>query len=248
MDNKALFSGKSDDYCRFRPSYPESSVQWLRARCPGENVVDIGAGTGIFTRLLRDCFSSVSAVEPNADMRNKFRDFLPEIICSDGTGEATGLPDHSTDLITVAQAFHWLEEEKFKQEAMRILRTGGKVAIIWNTPLPNAFSEARDWVCQQYCPRFRAGHAGKRSAAEGNDFLLHHYFHKVEVASFANPFAMDLEIFEGNMRSRSYTIGADHSDYPEFMTELRAVFEQFSSNGIVTEPQETQIFLGEFSA
>ena len=248
MNNRSVFSGKSEDYFRYRPSYPDVAFEWLRERCSGEIAVDIGAGTGIFTKGLLRCFKNVSAIEPNADMRKKFHEFLPDKVCSYGTGEATGLQDNSTDLITVAQAFHWLDEERFKTEAIRILRPAGKVAIIWNTTLPNEFSAARDRVCQKYCPRFRTGHAGKRSVAEGDDFLLHHYFHKVEVASFANPFAMDLEIFEGNMRSRSYSIGADHSDYPEFMTELRAVFEQFSSNGIVIEPQETQIFLGEFSA
>lgn len=246
MDNKHIFTGKSNDYFRYRPSYPYEAVKWLREKCSGDKVADIGAGTGIFTKVLQCCFKDVSAIEPNADMRKKFHDFLPDIICSDGTGEATGLPDNSIDLITVAQAFHWLDEEKFKQEAIRILRHGGKAAIIWNTTVQNDFSAARDQVCQKYCPRFRQGHAGKRSVAEGDEFLRHHYFKKVEFASFDNPFEMDSETFEGNMRSRSYAIGAEHPAYSEFMTELHTVFEQYALNGTVTEQQETQIYLGEF--
>ena len=246
MDNKCIFTGKSDDYFRFRPSYPNSAAHWLRAKCSGEKAVDVGAGTGIFTEVLQSCFKEVSAVEPNADMREKFHGFLPDIVCTDGTGEATGLPDKSIDIITVAQAFHWLDEEKFKQEAIRILRPGGKVAIIWNSAVQNDFSAARDRVCQKYCPRFRSGHAGKRSVAEGDEFLRHHYFRQVEIVSFSNPFAMDLETFEGNMRSRSYSIGMEHPAYPEFIQELRSVFEHYAVNGIVTEPQETQIYLGGF--
>lgn len=248
MDNRALFTGKSDDYFRYRPGYPETSVRWIKAQCTGENVVDIGAGTGIFTKILLNFFNSVSAIEPNADMRRNFQIFLPDTPCLSGTGEATGLPDDSVDLITAAQAFHWMDEEKFKAEAMRILRPGGKVAIIWNTALKSDFTTARNAVCQKYCPRFRSGHAGKRSPEEGDAFLRYHYFSKVEVASFDNPFVMDQETFEGNMRSRSYALKPDHPDYPEFITELRAVFEKFSVNGTVTEPQETQIFLGEFQA
>ena len=246
MDNKSLFTGKSDDYFRYRPAYPEASVRWIKARCSGEAVVDIGAGTGIFTKVLLNFFKNVSAIEPNADMRKNFRIFLPETACLSGSGEATGLPDNSVDLITVAQAFHWLDEEKFRQEAMRILRPGGKVAIIWNTALKNDFSIARNSVCQKYCPRFRSGHAGKRSPEEGDVFLRYHYFSKVEFVSFSNPFVMDLETFEGNMRSRSYAIAPEHPDHPEFMTALRAVFDHHAVGGMVTELQETQIFLGEF--
>lgn len=246
MDNQSLFTGKSEDYFRYRPSYPEASVEWLRKRCSGNNVVDIGAGTGIFTKVLRHCFKEVCGVEPNEDMRRKFRDLLPDVGCLPGTGEATGLPDDSTDLITVAQAFHWLDEEKFKTEAIRILHRGGKVAIIWNSSVQNDFSAERDRVCMRYCPRFRSGHAGKRSAAEGDEFLRYHYFGNVETASFSNPFVMDLKTFDGNMRSRSYALASDHADYGRFMEDLHAVFEKYAVNGVVTEPQETQIYLGEF--
>ena len=246
MDNRQLFSGKSEDYFRCRPSYPESAVRWLRERCQGECAADIGAGTGIFTKLLQPYFKKVYAVEPNADMRKIFCAYLPDVPCSAGSGEDTGLAADSVDLITVAQAFHWLDEEKFKAEALRILRPAGKVAIIWNSTLESDFTLARSRVCQKYCPRFRSGHAGKRSAAEGDDFLRNHYFGEVEVISFANPFEMDLEIFEGNMRSRSYALTPADPAYADFSAELRSVFEQYAVNGTVTEPQETQIYFGRF--
>lgn len=123
MDNKELFSRKSDDYSKFRPSYPDAAVDWLRKNISGEQILDIGAGTGIFTKVLLRCFQKVTAVEPNAEMREKFLQYLPEIPCTDGSGEETKMPDRSVDLITVAQAFHWLDEEKFKAEAKRILKT-----------------------------------------------------------------------------------------------------------------------------
>ena len=55
-----------------------------------------------------------------------------------------------------------------------------------------------------------------------------------------------LEIFEGNMRSRSYALTPDDPAYADFSAELRSVFEQYAVNGIVTDPQETQIYLGRF--
>ena len=246
MDNKELFSCKSDDYARYRPSYPEAAVDWLKLAAAGEDVLDIGAGTGLFTQALLRRFSKVAAVEPNAAMREKFSAFLPDIFCSPGSGEETLMPDASVDLITVAQAFHWLDEERFKKEAMRLLRPGGQVAIVWNSCQENDFTVLRNQICRKYCPRFSAGHAGKRSPAEGDAFLRHTYFREVEVVSFDNPFVMDLECFEGNMRSRSYALPPTDGDYEKFMSELKSVFDRFSENGIVTEPQQTQIYLGCF--
>lgn len=246
MDNKELFTCKSDDYSRYRPSYPEAAVDWLRTAVSGESVVDIGAGTGLFTQRLQGRFQKITAVEPNEDMRQKFSTFLPDIFCSPGSGEATLLPDKSVDLITAAQAFHWLDEELFKKEAKRILRPGGKVAIIWNTSLENDFTRLRNQICRKYCPRFSAGHAGKRSPAEGDAFLRYTYFRKVEVLSFANPFIMDQACFEGNMRSRSYALPPTDCRYEQFMSELHHLFQRFAENGTVTDPQETRIYLGNF--
>ena len=246
MDSKELFTRKSEDYALFRPSYPAAAVEWLAEKTSAVTVADIGAGTGIFTACLAKRFKEVTGIEPNEEMRSRFMTALPQIPCLAGSGEASGLPERSVDLITVAQAFHWLDEEKFKAEACRILRHGGKVAIIWNTSVKDEFVLSRDEICKKYCPGFRKGHAGKRTPAEGDAFLRCSYFKEVEFVSFPNPFVMNREVFAGNIRSRSYALTADHQDFPSFQQELESVFEKYAVNGCVTENQETQIFLGSF--
>ena len=72
------------------------------------------------------------------------------------------------------------------------------------------------------------------------------FFKNVEVVAFDNPFVMDQETFEGNIRSRSYALTPQDADYEEFMAELRSVFDKYAQNGMVTEPQETQIYFGSF--
>lgn len=241
-----LFTGKADDYARFRPSYPEEALAYLKKHIPEGNILDVGAGTGIFTGLLLKVYKNVTALDPNKNMREKFMQFLPGVPCLEAAGESTFLPANSVDLITIAQAFHWLDEENFKEEAQRILKKEGKVAIIWNNSIKDAFAAARDTVSRKYCPSFRKGHAGKRTPEEGDNFLRHKYFRQVEVVSFANPFIMERTAFLGNMRSRSYALTPADREYPDYIRELEALFNEFSSNGKVTEQLETQIFLGSF--
>ena len=247
MDHKELFSRRSVDYSLCRPSYPVAAAEWLRRKVSGDTVLDVGAGTGIFTKVLLPFFAQVSAIEPNKDMREEFYKFLPGIPCSGASGEATQMTEKSIDLITAAQAFHWLNEELFRKEAKRILKDDGQVAVIWNTSIRTSFAEARDEVCRKYCPRFRSGHAGKRSAGEGDIFLREScYFQCVEVKNFPNDFIMDKKVFEGNMRSRSYAPHPGEDGYDMFMEELGKVFEKFSVNGVVVDKMETQIYLGAF--
>ena len=246
MDNRELFSGKSRSYSLARPGYPDEAAVFLRKRCKGERVADIGAGTGIFTACLLKYFSSVCAVEPNADMRREFSAFLPQVKCFDSTGENTLLPESSFDLLTVAQAFHWLDEDKFKLEAGRILRPDGAVAIIWNSSVPTDFTTARNEICKKYCPRFSRGYAGKRTPQEGDIFLREIYFKSVEFAEFDNPFYMDKELFIGNMHSRSYALRESDENYARFIQELEQLFDRFAVDGKVCEEQKTQIYLGRF--
>ena len=70
-NNIGKFSGKADDYARYRPSYPTELIEYLYETAQTDSAADIGAGTGIFTRLLMNKPWKVTAVEPNADMLRK---------------------------------------------------------------------------------------------------------------------------------------------------------------------------------
>ena len=246
-DNTKLFSGKSNYYAASRPSYPAEALEWLFRHCPGaEKVVDIGAGTGIFTALLQKIFPQVCAVEPNCDMQKEFIRALPDIELISGTGENSTLPDHSIDLITIAQAFHWLDENQFKAEAMRILKPAGKVAIIWNNRVAGGVGTARDTMSRRYCPRFSKGYAGKRSPAEGDHFLRYEYFKNVEYFTVPNYLVMMQEQFISNALSRSYAPDSNDAIYGEYLENLQNIFREYAQNGTVTEEYKTEIFLGSF--
>ena len=136
------FTGLAHDYSRYRPGYSASVVTAIFAlvgRPLAEiDAADVGAGTGIWTRMLsaRSPHSLV-AVEPNDDMRREgiLSSEGHEIAWRKGTAEATGLPAQSCDLVTMASSFHWADFDKACAEFQRILRTGGRFVALWNPRL-----------------------------------------------------------------------------------------------------------------
>src|SRR2546428_10308203 len=125
------FSSRVEDYARYRPGYPPEVIQLLKTECglSAESVVaDVASGTGIFTRMLLDNNCRVFGVEPNAEMRHAAEEFLAgyaRFKSLNGTAESTTLPDHSVDIITAAQAAHWVDPSKVLPEVRRILKPCG---------------------------------------------------------------------------------------------------------------------------
>jgi len=127
-----LFGDRSADYDRYRPNYPAAAIAAiLRGLEPPIAVADLGAGTGIGSRLLAQAGARIIAVEPNAAMRALAAQ-PPQITAIAGTAEAIPLPDNSVDLVAAFQAFHWFDFDRSLQECRRILKPGGRLALVWS--------------------------------------------------------------------------------------------------------------------
>jgi SAM-dependent methyltransferase len=122
------FSDRVENYVKYRPSYPKEIIPFLEKYYGlkrDSRIADIGSGTGIFSELFLRSGFPVIGIEPNENMRK-----AAEIKLAGFSGftsrnhkaEQTGLKTHSLDLITVAQAFHWMEPAQTKKEFFRILK------------------------------------------------------------------------------------------------------------------------------
>lgn len=134
------FSTLASKYASHRPGYGPDAIRLILGAMSRPAIeldaVDVGAGTGIWTRQLHAAgFRRVTAVEPNDAMRLAGQETsagLP-IEWRKGSAEVTGMPDASADLLTMASSFHWADFPTALVEFRRVLRPNGWFAALWNT-------------------------------------------------------------------------------------------------------------------
>jgi len=250
MDPTHRFTSRVLNYVLYRPSYPSEAIDLLESRCglrPGSKVADVGSGTGILTKLLLDRGTMTFAVEPNDEMRS-----AAEAELSDREGfrstaakaEATTLPDHSIDLVTAGQAFHWFERISFRSECERILRPGGFVALIWNDRLTDATTFLREY--ERILKEFSLDYSQVDHKNVGAD-IISEFFSPAsyELKEFANSQVLDWEGFFGRVMSSSYVPLPDHPRFSDMEAQLREVFEKNESKGTIELLYRTQVYFGQ---
>lgn len=132
------FDELAEKYGEHRPAYApqvrDALLGLLSKPCETVDFVDVGAGTGIWTRMVRQRGCPTIAVEPSAPMREVGirQSEGSGIDWRDGSAESTGLPADSADLLTMASSFHWPEYDAAMREFRRVLRPGGWFCALWN--------------------------------------------------------------------------------------------------------------------
>ncbi|KAF7440539.1 hypothetical protein PC9H_000885 [Pleurotus ostreatus] len=148
--------GTNELYDKARPSYQPYVLSHIRNAVKGEsplNIVELGAGTGIFTRALlahpdwASSIKSLRAIEPSEGMREVFSKSVNDerVTVTEGTFDTTNVEDGWADLVVVAQAFHWCPDyDRAAAEFARILKPDGVVVLVWNLE----DREGASWVAQ----------------------------------------------------------------------------------------------------
>jgi SAM-dependent methyltransferase len=129
------FSKEAAAYARGRPGYPDTLTAWLRDALglgTGRLAVDLGAGTGKFTPLLRSTGARIVAVEPVDAMREELERRFPDVPARAGSAQAIPLENGRADAVICAQAFHWFATEEALAEIHRVLAPGGRLGLVWN--------------------------------------------------------------------------------------------------------------------
>lgn len=127
---KDLFSQQSPLYKAARPSYPVALIQEILKHVAGrQRVWDCAAGSGQLTQLLVPYFADIIATDLSAEQLAQAPQF-DHVHYQVQAAEHSDFPDQYFDLITVAQAIHWFDFDKFYAEVKRTLKADGHIAVI----------------------------------------------------------------------------------------------------------------------
>ena len=129
MNNAQTFSQSSDQYAKSRPQYPDELFSYLSEICKEHNLAwDCATGNGQAAGSLTKYFSQIEATDISEE-QIKHAIQHPKIKYSVSPAEQTSFENESFDLVTVAVAVHWFDQQKFFQEVNRVLKPDGILAI-----------------------------------------------------------------------------------------------------------------------
>lgn len=137
---RGAFGAVAGEYDRLRSGPSPDALDWMLP--PGAtDALELGAGTGILTRLLVERVAHVTAVEPDARMRAVLSATTAGADVRAGVAEELPADSGSFDVVVAASAWHWVDEARAVPEVARVLRPGGRLTLVWSGP-----DRSVDWM------------------------------------------------------------------------------------------------------
>ena len=209
----------------------------LRESCglrTSDVIADIGAGTGMVARLFLEAGNSVTAVEPNAEMRKACVRSLhgfAGFTAVDATAEQTGLAAGSVDMVSVGRAFHWFDQARALVEFERILKPGGWVVVLANRRKHGGSAQAEEYeaLLMEHGMDYRTVREGYSSYANLKPYGERGGFE----ARMPGEEELSLAQFLGQARSFSMVPRPGEQKDAEMQAALRAFFEKWSVDGLL---------------
>lgn len=235
------------DYERGRPGYPVEIVSWLVSAfglSPGSRVLDLGAGTGKFTRMLQQRAGTVVALEPVAEMRDALRNEVTGTLAVGAVAEVLPFQDGSFDFVTAAQSFHWFRTDEALAETARVLRPFGPLVMLWNQRESSGAWLDLDRRLTELATRYQLSGMAFQTNAQPPAFLPPGLFEGLQRHSVRHEHEQDLEGLVARIRSSSSVARLAPELTGDFDKELRAVLSAHPllASGVVAVPYTTEIY------
>jgi SAM-dependent methyltransferase len=200
--SKDLFSTHSKSYAEFRPSYPQALYDFIMKHVPGNKTAwDCACGNGQVAKDLSARFDKVYATDHSA---NQIANAVQKenIVYSVASAESTAFQDHQFDLITVGQAVHWFNIPAFFNEARRVSKPGGVIAI-WGYSLLSIDQDI-DQIIQNFYTQVIGPYWDKeRRLVDDQYSTIEFPFKRIDVPEFEFSFDWTLDELRGYMSTWS---------------------------------------------
>ena len=240
------FARGAQAYANGRPGYPAATIDWLCRDLgigPDSRVVEVGAGTGLFTQLLMQTGAAIAAVDPVCEMLDRLAVTCPGVDAIVAPAQSIPLDDGSVDAILSATAFHWFASMETLREFHRLLRPGGMVGLIWNLR-----DERVPWVARLSEITNRRNRAAPRERDEDwrAPFVAESGFSSLveTVMTYAHHGPVE-DVVVGRTLSTSFIAALDDGARAEVVAEVRALIAatpELASGGDVTFPYVTRAY------
>lgn len=250
-DPKKRFSTRVENYIKYRPSYPQEIISFLKEKqiLSSDSVIaDIGSGTGILSELFLKEGNHVYGIEPNIDMRNAGETQLSKysnFVSLEGSAENSLINSSSVDIITAGQAFHWFDLEKTRIEFLRILKPEGWVLLIWNRreKVNNEFLKEYEKFLLKYGTDYKA--IEKIKLDFDKFFGESETDRKYKYKKFDNYQIFDYDGLKGRLFSTSYIPLEGHPTFNGMMIDLKKLYEKHQQNGLIKFEYKTEVIYGQ---
>ena len=233
------FDLQADAYDRGRPGYPAEAIAFVVETLgitSGATIVDLAAGTGKLTRELVPTGADLIAIEPVPGMREVLSRSLPDVRVADGIAESLPLGDASVDGVVVAQAFHWFDGPRALTELARVLRPGGRLAVVFNV------RDERDGVqaaLERVWEPYRGDTPTHRTGAWQQAFEPADRFTSLTHQAFGNDQRVSADQLVDRVVSVSFIATLDEAQRAAVETEVRTLL---AGEAEVVLPYRTDVF------
>lgn len=245
-DHTNRFTGRAENYERYRQRYPADSIlNRLRDWCglmPDWRVADVGAGTGMLAEVFLGNGNSVIAIEPNDEMRQYMAArhiYGDKLRVVDATAEATTLPDASVELVAGGRALHWFDRERATAEFRRILVPDGWVAVVAldrqrdaDEPALKAQVTAFENLLANSGTDYNQVRGGYRTYEKMEQWFSGE-LHQMQIHGTRQ---LDWDTFRGHTLSLSTTPRPDNPGFAAFELAMRRYFDEYAKNDQLTIP------------
>lgn len=137
MSDKVNFGNVAREYAKFRDEIPDIIFEQLRERhieFSGKQVIDLGSGSGIFSRAMVQQGAKVTGIEAAASLISEAEaidhSLGMNIHYMHSTAEEWTLPANQFDMVTAVRAWHWFDRSKVNQLVKRSLKPAGYLLVI----------------------------------------------------------------------------------------------------------------------